>query len=76
VTHWSVNDQTAAYLVADTLRRYHDHPDAGVAVAMRDAQLGMLDSAGKDLNAAVSHPFYWAPFTLIGEGSGSGLPNG
>ena len=76
VTHWSVNDQTAAYLVADTLRRYHDHPDAGIAAAMRDAQLGMLDAAGKDLNAAVSHPFYWAPFTLIGEGSGSALPNG
>ena len=26
VTHWSVNDQVAAFLVADTLRRMHDSP--------------------------------------------------
>ena len=28
VTHWSVNDQIAAYLVADSLRRLEDYPEA------------------------------------------------
>jgi CHAT domain-containing protein len=70
VTHWAVNDQTAAYLVADTMRRLRDRPDFGIAEALRAAELGLLDGAGKDLNPDVAHPFYWAPFAVIGEGSG------
>ncbi|MBN8892159.1 MAG: hypothetical protein BGP12_03020 [Rhodospirillales bacterium 70-18] len=73
VTHWSVNDQAAAYLVADTLRRYRQSPTSGMAAALRDAQLGMLDDAGKGLPAEIAHPFYWAPFALIGDGTGKKL---
>jgi CHAT domain-containing protein len=69
VTHWAVNDQTAAYLVADMLRRLREQPTAGIAEALRATELGMLDGAGKDLNPEVAHPFYWAPFAVIGEGS-------
>ncbi|MGA9013769.1 MAG: CHAT domain-containing protein [Acetobacteraceae bacterium] len=68
VTHWSVNDQVAAFLVADTLRRMHDNPNLGVAGALRDAQLAMLADAGKGLPAVIAHPFFWAPFAVIGEG--------
>ncbi len=72
VTHWSVNDQTAAYLVADTLSRYAARPSAGLGGALRSAELAMIDGAGKDLPAGLSHPFYWAPFALIGDGGGEG----
>ncbi len=68
VTHWSVNDQVAAYLVADTLRRMQKDPALGVAGALRDAQLAMLAGAGGALPAEVAHPFFWAPFAVIGEG--------
>ena len=68
VTHWSVNDQIAAYLVADSLRRLKDAPSLGITGAMRAAQLGMLDEAGKAFVAEIAHPFYWAPFAVIGEG--------
>lgn len=68
VTHWSVNDQIAAYLVADSLRRLAAEPNMGIAGAVRAAQLGMLEEAGKGLVADVAHPFYWAPFAVIGEG--------
>ena len=68
VTHWSVNDQIAAYLVADSLRRLKDTPPLGITGAMRAAQLGMLDEAGKAFVAEIAHPFYWAPFAVIGEG--------
>ena len=68
VTHWSVNDQIAAYLVADTLRRMHETPAAGIAGALRDAELGLLAQAGHGLPAEVAHPFFWAPFAVIGEG--------
>jgi len=68
VTHWSVNDQVAAFLVADTLRRVHETPNRGVAGALRDAQLAMLADAGKGLPPEIAHPFFWAPFAIIGEG--------
>jgi len=70
VTHWSVNDQAAAFLIADTLRRYREAPSSGMVGALQQAQLGIIDDAGKGLPASFSHPFYWAPFALIGEGSG------
>ncbi len=68
VTHWSVNDQVAAFLVADTLRRLRETPNLGIAGALRDAQLAMLADAGKGLPAEIAHPFFWAPFAVIGEG--------
>jgi len=68
VTHWSVNDQVAAFLVADTLRRMKENPALGVAGALRDAQLAMLADAGKGLPPEIAHPFFWAPFAVIGEG--------
>ena len=68
VTHWAVNDQVAAFLVADTLRRMRENPSLGVAGALRDAQLAMLADAGKGLPAEIAHPFFWAPFAVIGEG--------
>jgi CHAT domain-containing protein len=71
VTHWSVNDQAAAYLVVDTLSRLRDAPAAGAAEALRGAELGMLDAAGHGMPAAVAHPFFWAPFAVIGNGSGA-----
>ncbi len=68
VTHWSVNDQVAAYLVVSALRRVNDNPGIGITGALRDTQLAMLDDAGKGLPAEIAHPFFWAPFAVIGEG--------
>jgi CHAT domain-containing protein len=70
VTHWSVNDQAAAYLVVDTLQRLRAAPGAGVAEAMRGAELSMLDAAGHTMPALIAHPFFWAPFAVIGSGAG------
>ena len=68
VTHWEVSDQVTAFLVADTLRRLHDNRSIGIVGALRDAQLAMLADAGKGLPAEIAHPFFWAPFAVIGEG--------
>jgi CHAT domain-containing protein len=67
VTHWSVNDQAAAYLVTDTLRRLSTSPGIGAAGAMRDAELSLLDAASHVSNSPAAHPFFWAPFAVIGE---------
>ena len=68
VTHWSISDASSAFLVADTLRRVAAPDSGGLAQSLRAAQLGMIDGAGKNLPAALAHPFFWAPFALIGEG--------
>ncbi len=67
VTHWSVNDQASAFLIADTLRHWQAEPAAGLAAALRAAQLDMLNAAGTQMPAAVADPYFWAPFALIGE---------
>jgi CHAT domain-containing protein len=40
---------------------------------LRQAQLSMLAGAGHTLPASIAHPFYWAPFALVGEGRGRTL---
>ena len=67
--HWSVNDQAAAYLAADTLRRLQGGEGAGAAGALRYTQLGILGRAGKDLPANLAHPFFWGALALIGDGT-------
>jgi CHAT domain-containing protein len=66
VTHWAVDDAAAALTVADSLRR--QQAGASSAASLRGAQLLLLDEAGKRLPEAFGHPFYWAPFALIGDG--------
>jgi CHAT domain-containing protein len=72
VSHWDVSDQVAPYLIADTLARMRADPGIGVAAALRNAQLAMLQEAGHGLPAVVAHPFFWAPFAVIGEGGAQG----
>jgi CHAT domain-containing protein len=73
VTHWSVNDQVAAYLVVSVLQRMHADPSLGAAGALRATQLSMLQEAGKGLPAQIAAPFFWAGFAVIGDGGGSAV---
>jgi len=66
VTHWAVDDAAAALTVADSLRR--QQAGASSAAALRGAQLLILEEAGRRLPAVFAHPFYWAPFALLGDG--------
>jgi len=70
VTHWSVNDQVAAFLVAGVLQRMHADPSLGVAGALRATQLSMLQQAGQGLPPEIAAPFFWAGFAVIGDGGG------
>jgi CHAT domain-containing protein/tetratricopeptide (TPR) repeat protein len=71
VTHWEASDQMAAFLVVSTLGRLRADPALGVAAALRQVQLATLEQAGKGLPAEVAHPFFWAPFAVIGEAGGA-----
>jgi CHAT domain-containing protein len=68
VTQWSVNDQVSAYLVADTLDRLHGGADGGPAGALRAAQLALIGGATQGMPANIANPFFWAAFSVIGDG--------
>ncbi len=67
ITHWAVDDGAASLIVADSIRRQGLEGGTS-ASALRGAQLLLLDEAGRRLPANFSHPYYWAPFALIGDG--------
>ena len=73
VTHWEVSDQAATFMISDTLRLMRENSAVGPAAALQAAQVDVLDRAGKGLPAEFAHPFYWAPFALIGQ-AGAPLP--
>ncbi|MCW5882806.1 MAG: CHAT domain-containing protein, partial [Anaerolineae bacterium] len=58
---WQVQDAAAA----DLMRRFYQALREGQAKseALREAQLTLLDNHG-------AHPYFWAPFQLIGAGDG------
>ncbi|MCC7427672.1 MAG: CHAT domain-containing protein [Alphaproteobacteria bacterium] len=72
-SHWAVADESTALMVLETVLLV----DAGGATpdVLREAQVGMLDSAGTGPNpAGWAHPFYWAPFVFVGATGGGAAP--
>ena len=60
-TLWPVADQETAQLMADFYANHAATPGAGKAVALQKAQLKLLHAGG-----VAAHPYYWAPFVLMG----------
>jgi CHAT domain-containing protein/Tfp pilus assembly protein PilF len=73
---WGVYDQSTGLLMQKFYEGWISHPDITKAGALREAQLlllhGPLDEVGrnqlgkKDSRPVYAHPFFWAPFILIG----------
>jgi tetratricopeptide (TPR) repeat protein/CHAT domain-containing protein len=70
VTHWSVESRAARDLMVNTFKemKKKNRPDA-----LREAKLNMMDSSrplneNSNIGLSLSHPFFWAPFVLVGEG--------
>lgn len=55
---WQVDDRSTMELMQSF---YRDLGKSGDAAALRNAQLAMLGSRGR-----FAHPYYWAPFVLVG----------
>jgi CHAT domain-containing protein len=70
---WSVDDESTAALMVEFYRRRVSE-GVSLAEALRAAQLDMLRQPAKVRGPAAqgtsktSHPFYWAPFILSGNG--------
>ena len=63
VSHWRVDDSVAAWLIPRILTAQRRDSGLTRAQAVRRASLAVLD----DEAAGTAHPYYWAPFTLVGE---------
>jgi CHAT domain-containing protein len=73
VTNWSVHSQSARELVTDLFRRQANDPKLTRGEALRQAMMALLDGKGftDDVGKTLfsySHPLFWAPYTIIGDG--------
>jgi CHAT domain-containing protein len=74
VTNWSVHSDSARQLVSDMFVRQTADPKLTRAEALRQAMMALLDGPGftnanGDTVFAYAHPLFWAPYTIIGDGS-------
>src|ERR1700682_2792396 len=74
VTNWPVETSAARLLTTDTFRRQAAEPALPRAEALRQAMLALIDGPGVvDAQGRVvfsyAHPIFWAPFSLVGDGS-------
>jgi CHAT domain-containing protein len=60
VSLWSVSDVSTSILMGEFYRNLV-REKLGKTEALRKAQLSMLG------NEKFAHPFYWAPFVLVGD---------
>jgi CHAT domain-containing protein len=70
VTLWGVESQSAARLMGDF---YAGLKNETKASALSDAKRAMIGAArpvsfNAHLQVSTAHPFFWAPFILVGEG--------
>lgn len=63
---WPVADSSTSRLMTEFYRIRETSPGITKLEALRDAQLELLRGDLQDRNAPYSHPFYWAPFFLMG----------
>jgi len=77
VSNWPVETTSARTLTTDLFRRQARNATLGRAEALRQAALRLINKGGyRDgrgrLIFSYAHPIFWAPFSLVGDGGGSG----
>ena len=69
VSNWYVASADTARLMASLFANYAREPAAGRSEALRRAMLDALDHAATPQQ---THPLFWAPFALVGDGGPRG----
>ena len=65
VSHWAVDDNAASVLTTGTMRALRRQAVGGRAAALKAAMNALIDDP-KEIQ--YSHPMFWAPFAVVGEG--------
>ena len=81
VSNWPVETTSAKALTTDLFRRQAQDPALSRAEALHRTMVGLIDRGGYvdpttgKTAYSYAHPFFWAPFTLVGDGGkGSTTP--
>ena len=61
VSHWNVDDEATASLMIGVFLLMKENPKLSHGEALRQSMLAMIN------NAETEHPYFWAPFAVIGE---------
>jgi CHAT domain-containing protein len=68
-SHWSLSDKPTADLMIEMFKNLYNQSDPkGLAITLNLAQRELMK------NQSTSHPFYWAGFSLVGDGARSVSP--
>lgn len=65
VSHWPVDSDATVKLTTTMMRLHQDEPNMTKAEAHRQSMLALMTDRH---NPEYAHPFYWAPFAIVGEG--------
>jgi CHAT domain-containing protein len=65
VSHWAVYSEATVKLVTNAVHALASDPAVGRAEAVRRAMLSLIDNG----QSHETHPSYWAPFVVVGEGA-------
>jgi CHAT domain-containing protein len=67
VSHWAVDSEATVKLITGAMGRLARDKSIGRAEAARQSMLAMIDEGAPH----ETHPSYWAPFVVVGEGAGA-----
>ena len=63
---WPVADDSTSLLMRHLYRYRTQNPDMTKAEALRQAQLAVMAASRKEASGRYAHPYFWAPFILMG----------
>jgi CHAT domain-containing protein len=75
VSNWPVETTSARELTTGLFKRQASNADPTRAEALRQSELALIDGPGyvdpatKKTLFSYAHPLFWAPFSLVGDGS-------
>jgi CHAT domain-containing protein len=68
VSHWPVASAATEKLTTRMFKEGSDNPGIGKAEALRRSMLAMM---ADEKSPQLTHPAFWAPFVVVGEGAGA-----
>jgi len=74
VSHWYVESESTVRTMTGMFEELGRTPGLSSAEALRRAQMGIFEDAGRDLPTYWSHPIFWGAFTFVGDGARSIQP--
>ena len=72
VSHWPVETNSSVELTTGIFEEMKNNPEIGRAEALRRSQNRLINH---QTHPKYAHPYYWAPFIVVGEGGPIQTPN-